>query len=194
MAALISWLTSEELGCTAMVLGADVGFVSRNRLIDRTSLMPSWGRRSEKGTQTWSGRLCRLRVVGRACAWLAVVVQSPQEKEDKSMSATLTKDADKLLVLMYRRFLEAKKSGMSRANAKHMGGSDQIRELLLPANSREDVDELCFELSDAGYLDCAPGDDTIYDSKLTNAAIVLLENRFKDGIIGVLEFLSKFIP
>ena len=110
------------------------------------------------------------------------------------MSATLTKDADRLLVSLYRMYLEARKAGESRADSKHIGGSEVIQAKLMPHEARDDVDELCRELSRADYLSCVFADDTIYDSYLTDAAIIVLENRFKDGLLSVLDFLSKFLP
>ena len=106
----------------------------------------------------------------------------------------LAKDSDRLLVLMYKSFLTARKAGVSRGEAKHIGSSHRIQGSLLPKEAREDIDELCRELDRAGCLVCQYADDTIWDSYLSDAGIIMLENRFKDGLVGVLSFLAQFIP
>ena len=58
----------------------------------------------------------------------------------------------------------------------------------------EDVDETCRELDRAGYVDVLYADDMAYIVQLTDTAIIYMENRFKDGLVGVLNFLSGFIP
>ena len=109
------------------------------------------------------------------------------------MEKKLTNDADKLLGYMYKNYLERRKTGESRDNAIRMGDVEGIAQVA-PKTKHEDIADLCRELDRAGYLQVYYADDTVYTSWLTPDAIIYLENRFKDGIKGVLGFLSQFIP
>ncbi len=110
------------------------------------------------------------------------------------MNNELTKDADRLLCLLYKQYLEKHKAGIPKVEAKLMGGSDDVQRDLLPKVSVEDVDETFRELDRAGFLSVNYYDDLAYSSQLTDLSIVVMENRFKDGLKGVLEFLAHFIP
>lgn len=71
------------------------------------------------------------------------------------MKQKLTRDAEKLISLLYELYLERRESGMPKAKAKHFGGSNLIREKLLIDWSIADIDETCRELSRAGFLNCS---------------------------------------
>jgi len=83
---------------------------------------------------------------------------------------------------------------MDKDRAKYFGGSDDIHSSLLPKESFEDVDETCRELSRAKAAVVQYGDDVAIDVWISDKAIVYMENRFKNGLVGVFDFLSKFIP
>lgn len=110
------------------------------------------------------------------------------------MSTELSKNAHMLLVQMYKVYLESIEAGKSRQAAKHMGGSKEIRDRIMPNADEATVVDLCYELKRAGYLAYQPGDDVIYLASLTGEAIAYLENRFKNGFLEVLDVVSKFIP
>ena len=109
------------------------------------------------------------------------------------MEARLTKDADKLLAMIYRNYLDKRKDGVDRDVAKRLGSSQTLKETLSLPYSLGDVDSFCMELHDLGYLHVLPADNTVYHASLTNAGIARLENRFTDGLKSVVEFLTKFI-
>lgn len=106
----------------------------------------------------------------------------------------LTKDADKVLCLLYKRYLENRKDSMSKGMAKLFGGSEAIREALNLTMALDDLDDTLRELGRADYLNNLYADDTVVEVEMTDKAIIMMENRFKNGLREVLEFLSKFIP
>ena len=109
------------------------------------------------------------------------------------MEVRLTRDADRLIAMIYKKYLERRKAGALREAAKCFGSSRQLRDDLALSMPLEDVDSLCFELHDFGYLSVLPADGSIYRIMLTNPGIADLENRFKDGLSAVIDFLSKFL-
>ena len=110
------------------------------------------------------------------------------------MEINLTKDSEKLLCVMYKDYLEKRKSGMSKSRANYFGTSHVIHEELLPKWSFEDVDDTCRELSRAGLINCSWADNIAIWISISDLAISYMENRFKNGLLGVVDFLTKFIP
>lgn len=109
----------------------------------------------------------------------------------------LTKDADALICVLYKEYLEQRKAGKSKNSAKYFGGSQQIHTKLMTKWSFEDVDDTCRELSRAGLLGCLFADDVTAEAMLTDLAIYYMENRFKDGLASILhhlESLRSLIP
>lgn len=106
----------------------------------------------------------------------------------------LTKDADKLLCIFYKDYLSKVKSGLSKSSSSCFGNSDEITAKYLPDWHPEDTADICWELHKAGYAVCSRGDDIANDVTLTREAIVYMENRFKNGINDVTDFISKFFP
>lgn len=109
----------------------------------------------------------------------------------------LTKKSDALICLLYKEYCQKVKSGASRQKTKMFGGSSDIQETIVPKWSVEDVDDCCFELSDKGLLDVKEADNCAYFVWLSNDGIIYMENRFKNGLKGVLNHLSKiasFLP
>lgn len=110
------------------------------------------------------------------------------------MEINLSRDADKLLCVLYKSFLEKRKSGLSKSDAKSFGSSHDIHEELLATWIFEDVDDTCRELSQNGFLDCFWADDIAYHVWLSDQAVVYMENRFKNGLSEVIGFLADFLP
>lgn len=103
----------------------------------------------------------------------------------------LTRDADALICVLYKSYIDRRKSGISKIEARYFAGSDYIHETLMAKWSFEDVDETCRELSRAEFLLCRYGDDVVCDAMLTDEAIIYMENRFKDGLASLLDHLEK---
>ncbi len=103
----------------------------------------------------------------------------------------LTNDADYLLCTLYKHYKEQRKNGVSKADAKFMGSSEHIFQTLLSEWTFEDVDETCRELDRADLLQCIYADNIVYLAILEDAAIIYMENRFKNGLSEILENLTR---
>ncbi len=108
------------------------------------------------------------------------------------MDIKLTKDSDRLICEIYKNYLDKIKKGVSKIDAKKLGGSDKIQKEIIPTWSLSDVDETCRELSRSGLLDCYYADNVVYLAYLSDTAIIYMENRFKNGLKDVINFLSNF--
>ncbi len=106
----------------------------------------------------------------------------------------LTKAADRLACIMYKDYLDWRRAGMPKADAKEFGSAKTIHRQLLPFAFLEDVDESCRELGRADYVSIQYGYDVVQGVALSDDAIFYMGNRFKDGVVGVTNFLSQFIP
>ena len=104
--------------------------------------------------------------------------------------ASLSKDADKLICVLYKEFLNRRKSGTSKSDARRF--RDGIIPTLSPISTwlPEDITDTMLELANADFLRITIGGDC----DLTDVAIIYMENRFKDGLKEVMEFIANFIP
>lgn len=105
----------------------------------------------------------------------------------------LTKDSEKLLCILYKNYLVKRKLGSAKSVAKSFGSSHDIHESLCPNWIFEDVDDTCRELSRAGMLNCSWADNIAYHVKLSDIAISYMDNRFKNGLKDIANFLSNLI-
>lgn len=69
-----------------------------------------------------------------------------------SNEISLSKDADKLICLIYKHYLERRERGASKEDARILGGSDVIQAKVATGWLLEDVDDTCRELSRCGLL------------------------------------------
>lgn len=106
----------------------------------------------------------------------------------------LTKDAKKLLHVLYNAYCDKRKKDIPKSKACCFGGSPEIHHELLPDWTFEDVDDTCRELSRAGLIDCFWADNIAIHVTLPASTIALMENRTKNNLIAAGEFLSNFIP
>lgn len=107
------------------------------------------------------------------------------------MEIRLTKDADALICLLYKQYCQKRKDGISKDQAKFSGSSRDIQKNITPKWTPDDVDETCRELGRSGLLSIFYADDIAYENRLSDEAIIYMENRFKDGIDSVLDYLGK---
>lgn len=105
----------------------------------------------------------------------------------------LTLDSKILICVMYKNYLEKRNSGATKYQANSFGSSHNIHERLLPGWSFEDVDATCRELSRAGLLSCIWANNIPYRISISDQGIIYMENRFKNGLSSVLNFLSKVL-
>lgn len=101
----------------------------------------------------------------------------------------LTKDADKLICSVYKSFLEKRKAGESKSNAKRFNSNFYQGIKALSSWSQSDISDTLKELKNAGFIKLF-----IHGSfELNNDAIIYMENRFVNGLSDVTDFISKFI-
>lgn len=104
----------------------------------------------------------------------------------------LSKEADKLICILYKEYLERIKKSISKRNSKMFSGSEYVHESIISKWSVEDIDEICRELSRKGYIECFYGGGSVQHFHLLDDAIVYMENRFKNGLKEVMETVQLF--
>lgn len=105
----------------------------------------------------------------------------------------ITNDSKRVLLVLYKQYLERRKAGQSRSDASYFGDSENLQMELFKNDSVDDLSDYCWELSSAGYITCSPGDDLANNVTLTAETIIAMEQRFPNGVKQVLEALSGLI-
>ena len=103
----------------------------------------------------------------------------------------LTKDADALICVLYKNYLEKRKSGVSKRTAGYFGSSREIHANLMCKWSFDDVDDTIRELSRAGLLRCLFADSIAYEVSISDNGVIYMENRFKDGLASLFNYIEK---
>ena len=113
-----------------------------------------------------------------------------KRKGGTNVKFELTKDADKLIVLIYKEYLSRRKEGISKSKASNfekieLQSLDKISTWL-----EDDLEDTLAELHEKGLITM----DLSFTFDITDSGIIYLENRFKNDLIEVTDFISKFIP
>ena len=96
-----------------------------------------------------------------------------------------TKDTSKVLVAIYKLYLERRKNGLSKSNAKQFALDFYKEVSSLSKCSEDDILDSLSELSRADFIkEYISGDFEIQDS-----LIIQMENRFKSGLSEVTKYL-----
>lgn len=103
----------------------------------------------------------------------------------------LTRDSDALICALYKEYLQKRKDGTPKGDAKWLGGAEHIQQTIVPKWSLADTEETLWELHRAGLLVCTSADNTVYFASLADDGIIYMENRFKDGLSDVLGYIEK---
>lgn len=103
------------------------------------------------------------------------------------MDVKLTKDADRLLCLIYRDYLERRKDGLSKSSARAYSERTDWPKSLTEQFSVEDIRDTLRELKSVGLVRSY----SYSGFALTDKAIVYMENRFPRGATQVLDWLAK---
>ena len=106
----------------------------------------------------------------------------------------LTKDAKKILFVLYKEYLDRRDHGISKSNAKDFDSAESIHNKFFSDWSLEDVEDTLRELGRNEYLKNFYADNTVYQCYLSDTAIAELENRPKEIFLSVTDFIAKFIP
>ena len=106
------------------------------------------------------------------------------------MQIEITKDSEKLLVDLYKVYLDRRKAQQSKQEAHRFEDGFFETEKPFSKMHPDDVTDSRLELGQANLLTNYIGGDC----ELTTTAIIYLENRFKNNLTDVLSFLSQFVP
>lgn len=102
----------------------------------------------------------------------------------------LTKDADKLACSMYKAYLEKRKDGTDKSTARCFEVHEMQSFKSCSNWSHDDICSTVAELKHAGL------GTMYYDGgfRANEQFIIYMENRFKNGLKEVAEFIGNFIP
>lgn len=106
----------------------------------------------------------------------------------------MTKDAEKLISVLYKSYLKKSKNGMPKSQAKDCGSSAIIHQSLLPRWNLEDIDNTCRELHNNNLLKCLWVGGSAYHIWLLEPEISYMEDRFRNRLYKIADIISKFIP
>lgn len=102
----------------------------------------------------------------------------------------LTKDADKMICIIYRDFLSRRKDRISKSEASRFSNDYFQSQEVFKSWLADDLDFTLLELAKAGLVKIFIGGN--FD--LTESGVYYMENRFKNGLLEVTDFISKFKP
>ncbi len=107
----------------------------------------------------------------------------------------LSKNADYLICLIYKHYLELRDSDISKSQAKDIDSVQNINSLV-PEWSLDDTYDTCLELSNYNLLVKKKRyiDERYFHFSLANNGIVYMENRKLNNIKSILDFISKIKP
>lgn len=101
----------------------------------------------------------------------------------------MTKDADKMLCCLYKEYLTRIKIGNSKTSSREFTAEYVTSDVILSKWHPDDVCTIRNELKRNGYLTV----NIIGNFKLTDEAITYMENRFKNNLNELADFISNFI-
>ncbi len=106
------------------------------------------------------------------------------------MDIELTQNAEYLLCVLYKAYVERSKSDELADVAEYFGGSEDIKQDYIPDWTTDKIDKAAWELSNNGLLAVQPGDNTICQSALTHIGIAYMEHRFGHKLDTLLQRLA----
>jgi len=106
-------------------------------------------------------------------------------------TVTITNDADALLCVLYKSYLEKRKNGVPKDEAKMFGNHEVIQSELIPKWSQADVKSTIGELHEAGVINTVYGDGLPVFVELLPAGIIGMENRFENNLKTLLDYMAK---
>lgn len=103
----------------------------------------------------------------------------------------LSRDDKIILAKMYKAYLERRKKGISKTDARNFRDSEIVRDELCPEFSYREVFEACMRLGKKGYLFALSANNKTYALLLQEKTIAYMDNRFKDGIKAIVKFITE---
>ncbi len=107
----------------------------------------------------------------------------------------LSKDADYLICLIYKYYLELHDNGIPKSEAKNINTINNIHSLVSEW-SLEDTYDTCIELSNNNLLSKKRPyiDEQYFHFSLSDNGIIYMENRFTNKIDKLLNYIDKLKP
>ena len=103
------------------------------------------------------------------------------------MDTKLTKDADRMICEIYATYLERRSNGLPKKAAADFSDESSFPEIHKADWLSQDGKTALQELNKAGFVSTF-----IYGGfSLKDPAIIYMENRFKNGLADVIDFLAK---
>lgn len=103
---------------------------------------------------------------------------------------TLTKDGDLLACCLYKEYLNRRKSGISKRQANYFESNFYTSMNKISSWCKDDIHYTVYELKRAGLVKMYV-DGGFY---VTTDFIIYMENRFKNNLKEVTDFIGNFIP
>lgn len=97
----------------------------------------------------------------------------------------LTKEQKTVLCTLYKEYLKTKD--------KYFFNSNYLIEHYFTNYNSDDMSDICWELCSAGYITCERGSDLANEINLSNKTVIFMENRFKNGVKEVVNFITSLI-
>ena len=99
----------------------------------------------------------------------------------------ITNDTHNVLCILYKTYLEKRKSGNSKLQAMDFSSYEHFRKEHIPELHPDDMHIAIIELKNNGYV------KMFVDGgfQLTDQAIVLMENEFKNNLSNVIDFVNN---
>ena len=100
---------------------------------------------------------------------------------------SITKNSYQILCLIYKVYLQRRKDGMSIRQAKNFDTDRAFHSEYIPTIQFDNLYSAIVELNNFGYLKKYVDGGFV----LTDEGIILMENRFKNNLSEVIDFISK---
>ena len=114
----------------------------------------------------------------------------PEYLRKEKFDLELTKDADKMICIIYKSFLQERKSGRSKAEARRFN-KDELKTFPdFKSWHPQDITDVLLEIGRKDLVKIYIGGTF----ELSDSGIIYMENRFKNGFLEVADFVSKFLP
>lgn len=109
------------------------------------------------------------------------------------MSVELTRDAKDLLKALYNAYQDRIADGVKKDTAKYFSDAQAIYDTVYAQQDPDDLVDTIRELCNAGMLSASWYDNTACCCRLTNEAVVYMENLYKHTVKDVATDVAKSI-